>query len=452
MIKNCRDKYLIIGAGPLGLAMAAACSKKKIAYDQVEADESVGGNWLHGVYATTHIISSKKATEFSDYKMPKHYPDFPSAFQMLEYLKNYTHHFNLKPNIQFHTKVIKALPQEDGSWKIEFVIRETIREVSEYKGVIVCTGHHWDVRYPKHINDSMNFTGEIIHSKHYNKPAQLENKRVLIVGSGNSACDIASEAARVGRSSHISMRRGTWFLPKVVNGRPLTDSKLRYFPLFIQRYFIKRKLKIIVGDYRDYGLPVPKDKIFDRHPTLNLEILHYLKHGRIQVRPPISKFEQGYVFFEDGTKEEYDILVFATGFHLSYPFLPKDLIAIEGAVLKTYAGVLSDKYKNIYFFGWQQLRSGLGPITTMASDVISKMLGIQERMHYPIGFVMKMIGLRPDASHLRGPISGMLLLKIGEMILPAFCILEKVLGKRLKKNFHPSFDFDLEGDPNMRVY
>jgi len=134
----------LIGAGPVGLGMAKALLKHKIPYEQLEADDQLGGNWYHGVYDTVHIISSRKTTEYADYSMPAHYPDFPSRLQMLEYLRDYAEKFQLCPQIQFNTKVVMALPLPDGHWELELAGGEK----RIYKGLIVCNGHHWDARLP----------------------------------------------------------------------------------------------------------------------------------------------------------------------------------------------------------------------------------------------------------------------------------------------------------------
>jgi len=119
-IADARSKRLaVIGAGPVGLAIAKALLEHNIPYEQLDADDDLGGNWYHGVYSTAHIISSRKTTEYADYPMPAQYPDFPSARQMLDYLRDYAEHFHLRPHIQFNTKVLMALPLPDGRWELE---------------------------------------------------------------------------------------------------------------------------------------------------------------------------------------------------------------------------------------------------------------------------------------------------------------------------------------------
>jgi cation diffusion facilitator CzcD-associated flavoprotein CzcO len=337
-----RNRFALIGAGPVGLGIARALKAHNIPYDQLEADNEVGGNWYHGVYTTAHIISSRKTTEYADYPMPANYPDFPSAQQMLDYLRGYADHFGLREHIQFNTKVVMAAPRADGSWELEIATSEKDRrhrrdaenaeergeekdtreaqraqrntekqgpfssqvrsrqdaggqagpgssadvEKRVYKGLIVCNGHHWDRRFSDYPGT---FTGELIHSKDYQSPEQLRGNRVLVIGGGNSACDIAAEAARVAVSCDLSLRRGYWFLPKTLFGVPLADIGSGWFPVWAQRLFLRLMLRVVVGDYCAYGLPKPDHRIFDAHPTINSELLHYVKHGRIRPRPDIAR-------------------------------------------------------------------------------------------------------------------------------------------------------------------
>jgi cation diffusion facilitator CzcD-associated flavoprotein CzcO len=266
-MKNRSEKFLIIGAGPCGLGVAKALKEAGIAYEQVEADRQVGGNWYHGVYETTHIISSRKTTEYPDFPMPADYPDFPSQRQMSDYYRLYSERFGLRENIEFNTKVVMCRPLDGGeTWEVELATGER----RSYKGVIVCNGHHWDKRFPNYPGE---FAGEMIHSKDFKKPAQLEGKKVLVIGGGNSACDIASEAARVATEAHLSLRRGYWFLPKTLFGKPSAESWAMYLPVFLQRSILKIFLRVVVGKYEDYGLPPPDHKLFEHHPTAKFCII-----------------------------------------------------------------------------------------------------------------------------------------------------------------------------------
>jgi cation diffusion facilitator CzcD-associated flavoprotein CzcO len=414
----------LMGAGPVGLGMAKALVEHKIPYEQLEADDQLGGNWYHGVYETVHIISSRKTTEYADYPMPSDYPDFPSRQQMLDYLRDYAERFQLCPRIQFNTKVVMAVPLADGRWELEL----SSGEKRVYKGLIVCNGHHWDRRFPKYPGT---FEGEYLHSKDYRSPSQLSGKRVLVIGGGNSACDIAAEAARVGSKACISLRRGYWFLPKTLFGIPSAELVKGWFPVWAQRAFLKVILRIAIGKYRDYGLPEPDHKIFEAHPTINSELLYYLKQGSIRPRPDIARFEGRTVQFVDGTSEEFDMVVCATGYHVSFPFLPPGLVPVKGSTAQLYGGCVLPEYKNLYIIGASQLRYGFGPVVTPGVDLIADMMQAQDKMELPIGLVLKESGVRPPRTHLVDPHAALRSIRRGKRMLPVLVWKEKKLRKKL---------------------
>jgi hypothetical protein len=445
-MSNYAEKILVVGAGPSGLAIAKALKEAAIAYEQVEADDGVGGNWYHGVYNTAHIISSKKTTEYTDFPMPDDYPDFPSQRQMADYYKLYAETFGLCENIQFRTKVVMCRPLENESWEVEL----NNGEKRVYKGVIVCNGHHWHRRFPSYEGE---FKGELIHSKDYQSPEQLFGKRVLVIGGGNSACDVVSEAARVSDEAHLSLRRGYWFLPKTLFGKPAVESAAMYLPLPVQQLIIKTILRIVVGKYEDYGLPRPDHKIFEHHPTINSELLHYLKHGKIKPHPDVSCFDGKTVHFVDGTSAEFDLIVCATGFYVSFPFLPENLVPVKnGNLAMLYGGCVLPDYKNLYIVGTQQVRYGVGPLLTPASRLIAKMVRLQEQMQLPIGLVLKESGANLPTSHLVDPIAALRRMKIADWTMPLLLRKEKKIRRKFEGKKLPQGDFDFSSDPDIQVF
>ncbi len=435
---------LIIGAGPCGLSHAKALGDAGIEYEQVEADDDVGGNWYHGTYRTAHIISSRKTTEFTDFPMPADYPDFPSQGQMGDYYKLYADTFELREKIEFKTKVTAVRPRADEMWDIELANGE--RRV--YKGVLVCNGHHWHKRFPKYPGE---FTGEYIHSKDFKDPKQLEGKRILVIGGGNSACDVVSEAARVSECAHLSLRRGYWMTPKTVFGKPSIESPLMHLPLPLQRLLLRILLRVVVGKYEDYGLPRPDHKIFEKHPTISTEIFHYLKHGRIKPRPDVERFESKTVYFKDGTRDEYDMIVAATGFYVSFPFLPEGMVPMKNEQLPLlYAGCVLPEYRHFYLIGTQQVRYGIGPLLTPGSRLIAKMIKLQDKMELPIGLVLKESGYPLPDTHLVDPIRSLRRMKIANYTLPRLLKKERKLRKRFAA--HAKTDWQLTGNPDVIVY
>lgn len=439
-----KDIFLVIGAGPCGLSHAKALKDAGIAYEQVEADDEVGGNWYHGAYRTAHIISSKKTTEFADFPMPAGYPDFPSQRQMRDYYKLYADTFDLRSAIEFCTKVTAVRPRGDERWDVELANRE--RRV--YKGVLVCNGHHWDKRFPTYPGK---FTGEFIHAKDFKSPEQLAGKRVLVIGGGNSGCDIVCEAARVSEAAHITLRRGYWMTPKTVFGKPAIESPLLHTPIFIQRLLLRGLLRVVVGRYEDYGLPKPDHKIFEHHPTINTEIFHYLKHGLIKPRPDIERFDGQTVHFVDGTNDEFDMVVAATGYKVSFPFLPAGMVPMKNEQLAlVYGGCVLPEHKHLYLIGTQQVRYGIGPLLTPASRLVAKMITLQDQMRLPIGLVMKESGAKLPDTHLLDPMRALRGMKIANYTLPL--LLRKERRMRKKNKIPVDTDWQIVADPDVQVY
>lgn len=390
------DKYLIIGAGFIGLGMAEALNTAGMAYDQVDASDDIGGNWHHGVYETAHIISSKKITQFTHYPMPEDYPDFPSAQNMKDYLQSFADHFDLRRHIQLNCTVQYVRPVENNLWEVTL----NNKEIRLYKGVLLCNGHHWSKRFPQFAGQ---FEGNIIHSKDYKHPDQLIGKRVLVIGGGNSACDIAAEAARVGAKSSISMRDSVWFIPKTFAGTPAADLIHWWMPEWFQRLMTHMVIRLTFGSHADYGLAPPKHRLFTKHPTINNEVPYYLKHGRLTARPAVNKLDGHDVEFVDGQRDTFDLIVCATGYHVAYPFLPPELQRVEGSIVKCYSGAYLEDYKGLYFIGWGQARGGVGSLMSASASVLVRLLQLQAEIKVPLGLVFKEMGQKQPTTHLSDP-------------------------------------------------
>jgi hypothetical protein len=391
-----QERHCIVGAGFSGLAIAAALKRAGIAYDHLEADDQVGGNWYHGVYETVHIISSKKTTEYTDFPMPDDYPDFPSAKQMNDYLNAYTDHWGLREHIEFNTKVNLISPLDGDLWEIALESGEK----RVYGGVVVCNGHHWDCRYPEYPGE---FTGEVFHSKQYKNPEVLKGKRVLVVGAGNSGCDIAVEAARFGIESHISIRRPVWILPQTIGGVPMVQCLKPWMLGWMQNLSMRIMLRIVVGPYSQYGLEQPDYPVFARHPTINSQFLYALKHGKLKVHKDVKRLEGKTVEFVDGTKIEVDLIAYATGFHVSVPFVAPDVIQWKNGYPDLLAGIFSPRYKNFYVVGIGQPRYGAGPLLTVGAKALAVSILTQRKMKMPIGAMMAKLGQKPLNNYLMDP-------------------------------------------------
>jgi hypothetical protein len=203
------------------------------------------------------------------------------------------------------------------------------------------------------------------------------------------------------------LRRGYWFLPKTLYGKPVAELLTTWMPVWMQRMHIAVLLRIVVGDYRDYGLMQPDHKLFAHHPTINSELLHYLKHGKIIPHPDVKRFDKQFVEFVDGIKEEFDLIICGTGFHVSLPFLAPNIVQIDGSVVKAQWGLVAPHHRQLYIYGWGQARYGFGPLLTPASELVADLILLQRQLSHPLGEVLKRMNQPLPETHLLDPMAAL---------------------------------------------
>jgi len=369
------EKACVIGAGPSGIAACQVLGVRGVPVDCFEKGSDIGGNWryendngLSSAYRSLHIDSSRDLLAYSTFPMPGDYPDYPNHFQLARYFDDYVEHFGLRERITFNTEVLSVEPAPEGKgWDVTVEDDRGGRETRRYGAVVVANGHHWDPRRPEPpFPGADEFLGEQIHAHHYREPDVLEGKRVLVLGIGNSAVDIAVESSRTADATFLAMRRGAHVLPKYLRGRP-TDAAatptLSRAPLPVQRFFLKQMLRVSVGKMTDYGLPEPDHKLLEAHPTVSSELHSRIGHGDISVKPNIERFEGSRVRFADGSEEEIDLVVYCTGYKISFPFLDQSLVSTEDNRVSLFRRVVPPRLPGLYFIG---LIQPLGPIMPVA--------------------------------------------------------------------------------------
>jgi cation diffusion facilitator CzcD-associated flavoprotein CzcO len=379
------QKACVIGAGSSGIAACQVLSARGLPFDCFEKGSQVGGNWryendngMSSAYRSLHINTSRGLMAYRTYPMPDDYPDYPSHFQIAAYFDGYVDHFGLRERIRFRTEVVKVEPQE-GEWAVTVRDAGGSEETNRYRAVLVANGHHWDPRWPEPpFPGAGDFVGEQIHAHCYREPDVLRGKRVLVLGIGNSATDIAVEASRIAERTFLAMRRGAYVMPKYLNGKPTDESAsplLTRLPLPVQRFFIARMLGLTSGDMTAYGLPKPDHKLLEAHPTVSAELLSRLGHGDIEVKPNIDRFAGGRtVRFADGSEEEIDLVVYCTGYKITFPFFDEGLIPSRDNRLPLYRRVVSVEHPGLYFVGFIQPLGAIMPIAEAQSEWVADLL------------------------------------------------------------------------------
>jgi dimethylaniline monooxygenase (N-oxide forming) len=380
------QKVCVIGAGSSGIASCQVLNARGIGFDCFEKGSEVGGNWryendneLSSAYRSLHINTSRGLMAYRTYPMPDDYPDYPDHFQIARYFDDYVDHFALREKIRFRSEVISVVPV-DGEWEVTVEERDGGRESHRYRAVLVANGHHWDPRWPEPpFPGSAEFEGEQIHVHHYREPELLEGRRVLVLGIGNSATDIAVEASRITEKTFLAMRRGAYVMPKYLNGKPTDEAAsklLTLMPLPVQRFVLGRMLGLTAGDMTSYGLPKPDHKLLEAHPTVSAELLSRLGHGDISVKPNIDRFAGGQtVRFVDGSEEQVDLVIYCTGYKISFPFFDENFLAAEENRLPLYRRVVSVEHPGLYFIGLIQPLGAIMPLAEAQAEWVADLLG-----------------------------------------------------------------------------
>ncbi len=360
-----RTQIALIGAGPSGLAAARNLQKLKLPFQGFESHTDVGGLWnidnpRSTVYESAHLISSKTTTEFAEFPMRAGVADYPSHQEMRQYFFDFAAHFQLRAHFHFGARVQRVVPVGEGAaplWRVDWTGADGTSHSAEFKGVVIANGTLAEPSMPRFDGQ---FDGELLHTSAYKSAEQFRGKRVLVVGAGNSGCDIAVDAVHAAGSVDISVRRGYYFVPKYVFGKPAdTIGGKVQLPAWLKQKVDSTVLQWFTGDPVRFGFPKPDYKMYESHPVVNSLILHHLGHGDIHVKADVARLDGKTVHFKDGTSKDYDMVLCATGYSLHYPFIAKELLNWQGMAPQLYLNILSPRFDNLAVMGMIEA-SGIG--------------------------------------------------------------------------------------------
>jgi dimethylaniline monooxygenase (N-oxide forming) len=374
---------VVIGAGSSGLTVLKALREAGVPATCFERGSKVGGNWVFDndnqqsrIYRSLRINTSRDRMQFSDFPMPADYPDYASHEQVAAYFEAYAEAFDLKRSVRFRCGVESVSKTPAGQYRV----RTSDGLEQEFGAVVVANGHHWDPAYPEPMPPG-HFGGQVLHSHAYvspDEPLALRgaDKRVVVVGIGNSAVDIASELAKVGATVTLSVRRGAWVLPKFVLGRPIDQpgiipstwsdaAKTRLAELWY---------RLLVGEPGPYGLPAPDHRLGHAHPTLSDDLLPLLRDGRITPRPAIARFDGESVHFQDGSRTPADAVVYCTGYKVTFPFFDPSFVSAPDNELPLFLRCFHLEHRGLMFAGLAQPLGAIMPLVEAQGRLFARYL------------------------------------------------------------------------------
>ncbi|MCE7921783.1 MAG: NAD(P)/FAD-dependent oxidoreductase [Haliscomenobacteraceae bacterium CHB4] len=375
-----KQKIAIVGAGLSGLVTAKTLLDYGHDVTVFEKEAEIGGVWAPSRrYPGLTTQNTRDSYAFSDFRMPKQYPEFPTGLQMLAYLKSYAQHFDLMPCIRLQHRITTATPEEGGGWLLNG--EHNALPFSEYFDyLVVCNGTFSEPFIPQAegMEDFVTAGGQILHTSKV-QSADFRDKKVTVVGFGKSACDVAASIAGQAREMHLVFREAKWKVPKRILGINykyllLTRfgealTKLRYRNRLENFIHFLRLPQLILGRMqgvfaRQQGLKaanlVPATSIMDLlYGELSVEtdgFYQMVRDGKIKAVPgEIRSYHPGGFLLRNGERLEADIVVYGTGFSQTLPFLSKEIrkkITDADGNYLLYRNILPTQVMGLAFVGY----------------------------------------------------------------------------------------------------
>lgn len=354
-------RVCVIGAGAGGISIAKALNEYGISFDCYDGRDRIGGIWAFdpdrkhtSVWRSMNQNTPRGLYQYSDFPMPDDYPDFPSHQQVLAYLESYVDHFGFRDRIHLNTVVDKAERLHDGSWRIT-LDNGTVRT---YDALIVANGHHNEPNYPEYYYRDK-FDGDAIHSRYYRHREDYRDKKVLVVGVGNSGSQVAVDISHSAQSTYVSLRRGVYVLPHYLFGIRMDKAmgflndwwfkKLLPYPLF--NLVHTGLYRLLIAKDKQMGMPKPDHLMMASLPTLSESFANRIGDGKLKIVPEVKCIKGKRVHFVDGSSLEVDSIVYSTGFKTTFPFFEKDFLHLEDNRAPMYKRIFVPGVENLAFIG-----------------------------------------------------------------------------------------------------
>ena len=371
-------RIAIVGAGPSGLASLRALTAAGLDAVAFERGARIGGIWTledrpTAAYPALHLITSRPRTEFAEWPMPDGTPDYPSRDAVGRYLEGYVERFGLADRVRLGTEVRAAHRLPGGGWELELGDGSS----EEFAALVVASGHNEVPRWPDPPYPG-EFGGQQLHALDYPGAAPFRGQRVLVVGMGNSAMDIATELSHEAQRTLLSVRRGSWIVPKRLLGRP-ADQVVKpwaavHVPWQLRQPLAQLLLRATVGPPERLGLPPPARGLFQDHPTITDTVPSRIAHGAIVPVGGIDTLTGDGVRFADGREEPVDAIVWCTGYRVDIPFLDPSLVGPDPQELPLYRRVLHLEADDLLFVGLMQSTGSALPIVERQAQLVAERL------------------------------------------------------------------------------
>jgi len=308
-----KTETLVIGASVSGLALAASLQKQGIEYVIIEKNSQIASPWRNH-YDRLHLHTNKRVSSLPYKKFDKKVPRYPTRQHVVEYLEDYQRAFNIHPVFNMKARAIRR----DG----DYWITETNNEIFQSRHLIMATGAFGKPK-PVYFEGMESFSGRLMHSSGYKTGKDFKGQKVLVVGFGNSACEIAIDLYEQGAIPSMSVRSPVNIIPRDVAGIPILELSLimSRLPPRVADTINAPLMQLIFGDIRKLGLkkksygPFEEIKKDRNIPVLDIGTVKHIRKGHIKVYGGIDHIEGNAVHFTEGEKEDFDEVIACIGFN-----------------------------------------------------------------------------------------------------------------------------------------
>lgn len=384
------NRVCVVGAGPAGLVATKTLRDEGLDVHTFEASDAIAGHWVmdncngrSSAYESLQTNTTHAMSRLSDFTMPADLPAFPRHDQVRDWFESYVDHFGFRDRIALETEVVQAEAREPRGFRVTLRGSDGVTRDESFDAVVACTGSYWAARTPELPGS---FDGDQLHAQQYRsptRPVDLRGRRVVVVGIGNTGCELACEIAEAGASAvSLSARSGTWILPKTVDGKPASEAApmthpcdevptpLRLLPAGLREGLFARLGTVMFARmfgermkrFEALGLPPPPKSPLDKRATVCDPLLDALESGAVAARPAIERLDGDGVVFADGRREAADAIVYATGYALRYPFLDPQLVDTADDDLVLFCGTMHPRRRDLFIVGVSRPVGAFWPI------------------------------------------------------------------------------------------
>ena len=371
MVSGPTKRVCIVGGGAAGITMAKTLLERGVQFDCFERASQLGGLWAEGrsdyavSYRSLHLNSSKHQMEFRDYPFPDSYPDFPSRAQVASYLGAYARRFRVDEHVELGREITDVAQTIDGRW----AVRVDDDEPRIYDVVLLATGHHSTPALPE--DAGRGFAGEVMHSHDVRDAAAFEGRRVLVVGFGNSAVDIACMVSNTAVRTFLSTRRGAHVVPKYLFGRPFDELPAPMWPRRLRWGWYALATRMTVGPLSRYGLPAPDHRFGSSAVTISSDLLTRIGHGDVEPRPAVSEMRGASVTFADGQTDHVNTIIYCTGYAPSASFLERHGLGVSEGDYLLFEQIWDPRFEGLAHVGLVQPLGAFFPIFESQAHILA---------------------------------------------------------------------------------